>query len=30
MLRPYTITELVRTGEIAIHRAPKRDCMLPE
>lgn len=30
MLRPYTITELVRTGEIAIHRAPKRDCKLPE
>lgn len=30
MLRSYTITELVRTGEIAIHRAPKRDCMLPE
>ncbi len=30
MLRPYNITELVRTGEIAIHRAPKRDCKLPE
>ena len=30
MLRPYTISELVRTGEIAIHRAPKRDCKLPE
>lgn len=30
MLRPYNITELVRTGEIAINRAPKRDCNLPE
>ncbi len=30
MLRPYEITELVRTGEIAINRAPKRDCKLPE
>lgn len=30
MFRPYNITELVRTGEIAINRAPKRDCKLPE
>lgn len=29
MLRPYNIIELVRTGEIAISRAPKRDCKLP-
>lgn len=29
MLRPYEIIELVRTGEIAINRAPKRDCKLP-
>jgi acetolactate synthase-1/3 small subunit len=29
MLRPYDIIELVRTGEIAINRAPKRDCKLP-
>jgi acetolactate synthase I/III small subunit len=29
MLRPYDITELVRTGEIAIERAPKRHCSLP-
>lgn len=30
MMRPYNITELVRTGEIAINRAPKRDCKLPQ
>jgi len=30
MLRPYNITELVRTGAIAISRAPKRDCNNPE
>ncbi len=30
MLRPYGIKELVRTGEIAIERAPKRHCSLPE
>lgn len=29
MLRPYHIIELVRTGEIAINRAPKRDCKIP-
>ena len=29
MLRPYEITELVRTGEIAIERSPKRHCSLP-
>ncbi len=30
MMRPYSITELVRTGEIAIERSPKRHCSLPE
>lgn len=30
MLRPYNITELVRTGEIAIERSPKRHCSLPQ
>jgi len=30
MLRPYTILELVRSGEIAIERSPKHHCSLGE